>query len=111
MNNIKKLKTYLKENALTIRETRIKLKNTQRGIDNEFPTWKLESKLSGFVYDYRHHHIAYCELRGKTRLQIEQKVKKNNEPSESYISDIQDKYAWSQEEIEAFEARKERTMA
>ena len=37
--------------------------------------------------EYRHSHIAYCELRGRTRDQIE-KPREGNEPNESHIEAI-----------------------
>ena len=38
---------------------------------------------------YRHMHIAYCELRGRTRDQIE-KPREGNEPDEKLIQTIKD---------------------
>ena len=106
MRNIQKLKSYLKDTAKKIKETRLNLKNSQRGIYKDEPTWRLHVDLSNMVYEFRHHHIAYCELRGKSRVQIERKVKDNNEASESYIESIKEKYEWSPEEIEIYEARR-----
>ena len=40
----------------------------------------------------RHLHIAFCLLRGKTYEQIEQKVRKGNEPSWYTINNILSKY-------------------
>ena len=104
MRNIDILKQLLKDTASQIRETRKQFKEAQRtGGSCEFH-WQL-LKLQ---YDYRHHHIAYCELRGRTRLQIEPKIREHNEPNETYIQQIKEKYAWTIEEIEAY---KERTDA
>ncbi len=41
--------------------------------------------------DYRHHHIAYCELRGRTRDQIE-KPGKFNLPDEREIQAIKEAF-------------------
>lgn len=41
--------------------------------------------------EYRHLHIAYCEIRGKERKQIESKVAEGNEPDESIIKVYMDK--------------------
>ena len=41
--------------------------------------------------DYRHHHIAYCELRGRTREQIEI-PRKGNEPNNGYVDTIKEKW-------------------
>lgn len=42
--------------------------------------------------DYRHHHIAYCELRGRTREQIE-KPGKYNLPDEKKIQAVKEAYS------------------
>jgi hypothetical protein len=42
--------------------------------------------------EYRHWHIAYCLLRGKTYKQIENKVAKGNEPQMSYVEMIKERY-------------------
>lgn len=41
----------------------------------------------------RCYHIAYCELRGRTRDQIE-KPREDNPPNESFIQRIKTEYAW-----------------
>lgn len=46
----------------------------------------------GLSQDYRHHHIAYCELRGRTREQIE-KPGKFHLPNESKIQAIKEAYS------------------
>jgi len=43
---------------------------------------------------FRHQHIAYCELRGRTRDQIE-KPGEDNEPNEDWITKL--KNEWGQE--------------
>ena len=54
---------------------------------------KLVAKIksdSGTDYDsyvFRHNHIAYCELRGRLRSEIE-KPREGNEPSESLVDRI-----------------------
>ena len=52
-------------------------------------------------YLFRHNHIAYCELRGRTRSQIEV-PRDGNEPSESLIEKIKNEWnkkiiAWKEE--------------
>jgi hypothetical protein len=85
MRNIQLLKQFVKDTASQIRAI----------------------KLLKLQYEYRHHHIAYCELRGRTRLQIEPKTREHNEPNENYIKQIKEKYAWTIEEIEAYKERKD----
>jgi hypothetical protein len=106
MRNIDKLKSFLKETADKIRATRSQLKEAQRKRD--VGAWRFQGRLASLKYEYRHHHIAYCELRGRTRDQIEPRIREHNEPNERYIQEIKDKYAWSEEEIAAYQERQER---
>jgi len=110
MRNIDKLKLYLKETANQIRITREHHKEAQRdGQSNR--AHKLLRELQGLQYEYRHHHIAYCELRGRTRDEIEtlptNANKEYNHPNDSYINNIKEDYAWTIEEIESYTARRE----
>jgi hypothetical protein len=57
-------------------------------------------------YEFRHHHIAYCELRGKTREMIEIPAD-NHLPNEDYIKEI--KKFWQEKIDEALRARQERS--
>ena len=104
MKKIQELKLKLKEMAIDIRSNRTELREKQsiasckyneEGIPNmaeHIKIWSnLASRQSALIdmkYGYRHHHIAYCELRGKTRDQIE-KSKKST--CESYINTIKTK--------------------
>lgn len=49
--------------------------------------WVIEYDIAKNKKDYRHYHIAYCELRGRKREEIEI-PKDNNEASESRIEEI-----------------------
>jgi len=109
MRNIDKLKSYLKETAANIRKTRQEYKEAQRGRKT---SWGLLGELHQLQRDYRHHHIAYCELRGRTRDQIERTLRDDTpRPNERYINEIKEKYAWTEEEIEAYIARIEKRKA
>jgi hypothetical protein len=90
MKKIQELKLYLKAQASAIKEARINLKNTQRsGKDAS----RMQASIGSVVREYRHHHIAYCELRGRTRDQIET-PRENNLPNERLIDKIKETYAW-----------------
>lgn len=83
------LKNYLKELAIEIREFKTKHKEIQRencGGGSEYLPDIYHRQVT-----YRHHHIAYSELRGKTRDQIE-KPRENNLPNEDRIKKIKEKY-------------------
>ena len=83
------LKNYLKKLAVEIREYKRKHKEVQRQNGGG------GSKYIGEIYYrqtmYRHHHVAYSELRGRTRDQIE-KPKEDNKPNETLITQIKEKY-------------------
>lgn len=92
MNPFKKFKEEQKELALKIRLLKTYRKEKYREthpIPNELKT------PYGYIlsaYDesskYRHRHIAYCELKGRSREQIEYKTKKGNKPSQGKIDEI-----------------------
>ena len=109
MKNIQILKQFLKDTAQQIRTVKYQLKEAQKnGLISV--ACSLQFQLITLQYEYRHHHIAYCELRGKTRLQIEPKIREHHEPNETYIKQLKDKYAWTPEEILAYKERNEKAL-
>lgn len=76
---IKELKQHIKELAKEIREKKGLRKSSQYG---------LVPGLDRLRYEARHHHIAYCLLRGRTMEQIEPKTREDNKPHTSYIDEI-----------------------
>lgn len=93
-DKMQKLKDLLAEKRTEIRNTKIDTKEYQRkhggccgGLQ-----WTLMSMRS----DYRHHHIAYSELLGRKREEIEAKVTRGNEYpfqlNESKIKSIKEEY-------------------
>ena len=86
---IKKIKEEQKQLASEIREKKKWRKN---------PPKSCKYCISGFVpelitlkYTYRHQHIAYCELRGRERHQIEVPAP-DNLPNDSYIEKIKNEW-------------------
>jgi hypothetical protein len=77
-------KKYLKLIATQIREKKNLRKESEDGyVDGLF-------MLS---YKYRHHHIAYCLIRGRTMKQIENNYNPNNYyPKLSYVKDIKNQW-------------------
>lgn len=107
MRKIDELKQILKETASKIKTVRFQFKQAQKNPSTSVTIeWTLLKGLRELQRFYRHHHIAYCELRGRTRDQIEKKIREHNEPDELYIKQIKEQYAWSPEEIKAYEERK-----
>lgn len=104
VRNIDKLKAILKEKAEYIRSERRAaglLKEAGQGPRAS----AIHNSLLGDSRWYRHHHIAYCELGGKTRDQIE-KPGEYHKANEREIERIKAEYAWSPEEIAAYNERK-----
>ena len=98
--NLFELKQWLKSCAVKIKDTKRLHKQYQR---DGFETKDYYSKekrlvsdalhdLNSFKKEYRHHHIAYSELRGRSRSEIEN-PRENNLPDEQYISQIKKAYA------------------
>lgn len=79
-----KLKNELKKLAKEIRYWKSKRKIDKR---EQYSLWQIESKIWTRKYEFRHRHIAYCQLRGRLRWQIE-KPALNNLPNEKYIEEI-----------------------
>jgi len=96
MKNIHKLKKELKTKAQALRETKARLKEEQRN-GSGYKASTMQIGLLNLKRDYRHHHIAYCELRGRTREQIEKYCRHNNKPNENTIFSIKEQYAWEVE--------------
>lgn len=82
----KKIKELLKAEALELRAFKAHTKEAQRTKKPEFTTWPeyhkcwlaQPSRLHYKKKEYRHMHIAYCMLRGRTYEQIEPKVREGN---------------------------------
>ena len=97
MKNIQKLKQLIKDKAQAIRETRIRLKEEQRN-GSGYKAATMQIGLLHLKLDYRHHHIAYCELRGRTREQIERHTREDTPAlNENQINSIKEAYAWEAE--------------
>jgi len=84
----KDLKNELKTIANEIRTKKINLKECQRehgGFDGGF-----YHDIEMLKYEFRHKHIAYCQLRGKKYEQIENHCHKDHRPNFDYIKEIMD---------------------
>lgn len=92
------LKNWLKNTAIEIRELKNKHNETQRRCKSGGSIYF--GDLQDKSYEYRHYHIAYSELRGKKREQIE-KPREDNLPDEKFIEKIKVKYFDEQASIRA----------
>ena len=83
---MRRMKEWLKAEGPNIRKTKLEFKEKQRtGKD----VYKDHSNLWEMRNSYRHRHIAYSELRGRERDQIE-KPADDNLPNEKRISEIKE---------------------
>lgn len=48
--------------------------------------------VQSLKHDFRHLHMVYCFARGKTREQIERKVREGNEPDSKRLESLMEKY-------------------
>lgn len=99
---LKKKKEELKELSKDVKLKKSWRKNPPEECHGSNASLRCED---GFVpgldkkrYEYRHHHIAYCELRGRNREEIE-KPADDNHPSDSYIDEIKNKILESIDEV------------
>lgn len=84
------MKAQLKEMAKELRSNKITLKNNQR--NNVSGYWNMQSALVGQRSEYRHKHIAYSLMRGKTYEQIENFTRNGNKPNLRYVETIKSQY-------------------
>jgi len=101
MRKIHELKQNLKALAESIRQSKNSCKEYQKTHQGYDGGWTGEpgyskwhsyySEIDSLKYEFRHKHIAYCLIRGRTRDEIERPAK-DNLPSESYIKEIQNAY-------------------
>jgi len=82
------IKNMLKDLGLEIRKLKNDIKN---GMREKQLVYKIQWTLADKKYQYRHHHIARSELRGRTRDQIE-KPSKDHKADESYIEQIKNEW-------------------
>lgn len=92
MTKIQKLKQELKLEAAAIRQNRSAGRFNQSHEARNLPDRKEVVRLLVYPWVWRHRHIAYCLLRGRTYEQIENKVKEGNEPDWKLIEKIKEDY-------------------
>lgn len=98
MEKIQELKNWLKTSTTEIRIRKNLYKEHQRKSyhafgwnTREYKEWiKNSNELTHLRWIYRHKHIAYSELRGKTRNQIE--LKCNIPANEKLIKEVKEEY-------------------
>ena len=84
MNKYQQLRSELKDLAKRIRHNRMALKEYQRSHYGNHGA--LGIVLNKLRWEYRHKHIAYCLMRGRTIEQIEGKTRDDNRRDDELIS-------------------------
>ena len=79
IETLKDLKVALKEAAVDIRHKKSKRKGSPYGV---------VAGLDDLRYEYRHHHIAYCLIRGRSMEEIERNCAIDNRPNSYYVDTI-----------------------
>jgi len=96
MKKTNPVKEQLKKMSERLKQLRHEIADTQRkgNVASD-----LMSEQSFTKREFRHRHIAYGLLRGRTYEQIENKVKEGNEPNFQRVEDLKRKF---QEELEEY---------
>ncbi len=90
----KKIRELKDERNTLFRESHLEITNGQLCQEKISKASRIQWRdLPSLKYEFRHKHIARCEMMGRKREQIE-KPANNNLPNESYISDI--KKEWTE---------------
>ena len=80
------VKEMLKSGAKELRDIKIEIKSAMKnGKICSAPYWTYQSKLIQMQHEWRHKHIAYCLLRGRSIEQIESHCAENHLRNESLI--------------------------
>jgi hypothetical protein len=97
MKTLYDLKQYLKQTAFAIKANKPLLKHRDcSSMEKLKQYWDLMYQVQALRRSFRHHLIAYCELRGMARDRIE-KPAQNNLPNEEAVDAVKKEYAatWS----------------
>ena len=92
------LRNWFRETAEGIRERRKRFKKYCNSNDTSKWGWRDTSALWKLSHEFRHKHIAYCQLRGRERHQIE-KPREDNLPNEDLIKRYMDEFSAESETV------------
>ena len=81
MEKIYAVKDQLKTEAKELRDVKFDMKSAMRRGDHDWRTGggALQSKLIKMKHEWRHKHVAYCLLKGRSLEQIERHCAEGNE--------------------------------
>jgi hypothetical protein len=87
MSKYSVIKSELKALASQIRSLKASFKTSQRE-SHGGGDWNIRGEQKQLSFDYRHMHLAYGLIRGRTMEQMEAKVAEGNEPSMAYVEKL-----------------------
>lgn len=85
---LREVKEQLKIWAKEIRTLKRSRKQDKR---NGRVLWEIEYDIQSLKWSFRHHHIAYCEIRGRSREEIEC-PREGNPASQDKIDQLKEKW-------------------
>jgi len=92
------LRKWFRDTAEKIRTLRRRFKeHCKSGFETDW-TWRDSSEQWRLSTRFRHKHIAYCQLRGRERHQIE-KPREDNLPNEDLIKIFMDEFSREPETV------------
>jgi len=89
---MKNLKEEQKALAGKIKDNKKDIKERQRNGDY---AGHQQYNLLKQKKEYRHKHLAYCMMRGRTYEEIENKCREDNKPNMDIVKEIMDEYSKS----------------
>jgi hypothetical protein len=90
MNTIKENQKKL---AKELRTTKNLFKKMQKdGNTNCSEFWNVDNKKDKLKIEFRHRHIAYCILRGRTIEEIERKTREDNKHNQRLVEQYINEY-------------------
>lgn len=93
MRKIDELKLRRKELACAIKSKKAELRLAGKNRISVCDASRMRTDLLYMKLESRALHIAYCELRGRRRDEIE-KPREGNAPNEYMIQNLKNQYAW-----------------
>jgi type I site-specific restriction-modification system R (restriction) subunit len=91
LKNYQTLKQELKQLAVELKTDKIDIKNTQKECGPGSASI-LQYQIRKKKHIYRHKHIAYSMMRGRTYEQIESKCRENNKSDQNLIRELINEY-------------------
>lgn len=94
MEKIYTVREQLKSEAKELRELKFEIKSAMRdGKICTNPYWNYQSNLIQLKHQWRHKHVAYCLLKGRTLEQIESRCAEDNKLDLSLVEQFKREFS------------------